>query len=140
MDLAVRALRERGVGSGLVNVGGDLYALGGSEDGDAWRVGIRSPDDPRGLEGTLEIRDRAVATSGDYERCFRHDGRRYHHLLDPRTGAPRIAAVRSVTIEADSCIAADAAATAVFALPDEAASAVLRARAPHARIASLLSA
>jgi thiamine biosynthesis lipoprotein len=114
VDRAADALRRWGIARGIVNVGGDLYAIGRSEDGDPWRVGIRSPADDGALTGTLEVADAAVATSGDYERFFEYRGRRYHHLLDPETAAPRVAAAHSVTVRAASCLAADAAATAVF--------------------------
>ncbi|HSJ23432.1 MAG TPA: FAD:protein FMN transferase [Longimicrobiales bacterium] len=125
VDRAVAALREWGVMNALVNVGGDLYAMGTSEGGDPWRVGIRSPDQPGRLSGTLALEDRAVATSGDYEQFFEHDGRRYHHLLDPATAAPGATASHSVTVAAASCMAADAAATAIFGLPPGAAAQVL---------------
>ncbi|NIR43920.1 MAG: FAD:protein FMN transferase, partial [Gemmatimonadetes bacterium] len=74
---------------GLVNVGGDLYAMGVSDDGDPWQVGVRDPYDPQRLAATLPVTDRAIATSGDYLQFFNHDGRRYHHLLDPVSGEPR---------------------------------------------------
>jgi thiamine biosynthesis lipoprotein len=126
VDRAVAALREWGIHRGLVNVGGDLYALGTSEDGDSWTVGIRSPENPRMLSGKIAVSDAAVATSGDYLRAFQYGGRAYHHLLDPSTGAPRVTAVHSVTVRGPSCLAADAAATAVFGLPLGAAEAMLR--------------
>jgi thiamine biosynthesis lipoprotein len=127
VDRAAGALRRRGVTRGIVNVGGDLYAIGRSADGDPWRVGIRSPADPDGLMGTLEVADAAVATSGDYERFFEYRGRRYHHLLDPETAAPRVSAAHSVTVRASSCMDADAAATAVFGLGQADAARLLRA-------------
>jgi thiamine biosynthesis lipoprotein len=114
VDQAVRALREWGIQNALVNVGGDLYALGVSEDGDPWTVGVRSPDDPNGLVTSLEMSDRAVATSGDYHQFFEHGGQRYHHLLDPRTGSPSRGRLRSVTVAAESCMDADAGATTAF--------------------------
>ena len=117
VDRAVAALRDWGVGSALVNVGGDLYAIGRAADGDEWRIGVRDPEREDGLIATLRVSDRAVATSGDYERYFTFAGRRYHHLLDPATGEPRACAMRSVTVAADSCITADAAGTAVFGAP-----------------------
>ncbi|NIY12473.1 MAG: FAD:protein FMN transferase [Gemmatimonadetes bacterium] len=127
VDRAVAALREWGVRDALVNVGGDLYAMGRSEDGDEWEVGVRDPDDAHRLAATFRISDRAVATSGDYEQYFDHEGRRYHHLLDPRTGAPRQTPVRSVTVAADHCITADAAGTAVFGQDRHGASRVIAA-------------
>ena len=114
VDRAVRALRDRGVENALVNAGGDLYAIGLSEDGDPWEVGVRDPRDPRRLAATLRVSDRALATSGDYFRYFDHAGRRYHHLIDPATGEPTRADHHSITIAADSCMAADAGGTAAF--------------------------
>lgn len=114
VDRAVRVLRSRGVRNALVNVGGDLYAMGLSAEGDPWKIGVRSPNDPTRLATTLRAQDLAVATSGDYVQFFEHRGRRYHHLLDPKTGEPRRSAWRSVTVTAATCTAADAAATAVF--------------------------
>lgn len=116
VDRAVAALRARGMTRAFVNAGGDLFAQGASEDGDPWRVGVRSPSDPTRLETTLAIRDEAVATSGDYRRGFDYAGRRYHHLLDPRTGEPRRCAVHSLTVVAGDCLSADAAATAAFGM------------------------
>jgi len=134
VDRAVEALRSYGIYNGLVNVGGDLYALGVSEDGDPWKVGIRDPDDPDGLVGTVEVSDRAVATSGDYVQYFQYGGRRYHHMLDPDTGEPRRAAMRSVTLTADDCISADAAGTAIFGMASADARRLLDVRAPGARV------
>jgi thiamine biosynthesis lipoprotein len=122
VDRATEALRGWGVRGALVNVGGDLYALGTSQDGDEWEVGVRSPEDPSRLRDVVRLEDRAVATSGDYERFFDYRGRRYHHLIDPATGAPRLSARHTVTAVAATCMAADAAATAAFGrAPGEAA-------------------
>lgn len=114
VDRAVAALRDWGIENGLVNLGGDLYALGVSEDGDPWKVGVRSPDDPDGIATTFTLSDGAVATSGDYHQYFEFGGRRYHHLLDPQTGEPARVPQRSVTVAADRCLDADAGATAAF--------------------------
>ncbi len=114
VDCAVCVLREWGVSAALVNVGGDLYALGHAADGEPWRIGIQSPADPAALIGEVPLADGALATSGDYIRYFDYRGRRYHHLLDPRTGEPRLTAEHSITIAADTCMVANAAATAAF--------------------------
>jgi len=114
VDRAVEALRARGVRDALVSAGGDLYAMGSSPDGDAWKIGVRSPADPTRIVTSVRLRDRGVATSGDYEQYFAHGDRRYHHLLDPRTGTPRRSRAHSTTVSAESCLAADAAATAAF--------------------------
>jgi thiamine biosynthesis lipoprotein len=134
VDRAVAALRERGIRDALVNVGGDLYALGTSADGDPWRVGIRSPARPGRISRSFDVQDRAVATSGDYEQAFVHEGRRYHHLLDPRTAEPRLVESHSITIAADLCVTADAAATALFGSTDAGTIAAINHIAPDAVI------
>jgi thiamine biosynthesis lipoprotein len=115
VDRAAAVLRDHGVFRGLVNVGGDLMALGDGPGGRPWRVGVRDPDRPTGVVSTLEVVDQAVATSGDYLRYFEHEGRRYHHVLDGGTRAPTRAGGRSVTVSASSVMSADAAATWAFA-------------------------
>lgn len=109
---ALSLLRERGVDNAIVNAGGDLAAIGRPGER-RWRIGIRAP---RG-EGLLAAVDidggETVFTSGDYERFFVYEGRRYHHILDPRTGMPA-RGVRSVTILGTDPALADAAATALF--------------------------
>jgi thiamine biosynthesis lipoprotein len=134
VDRAVKSLRSNGIDNAIVNVGGDLYAMGVSENGDPWKIGIRDPEDPDGIIETLEVSDRAVATSGDYIRYFQHEGRRYHHLLDPVTGEPRVARMRSVTVAADDCMTADAAGTAIFGMAGDAAGPLLARSAPSAEI------
>lgn len=138
VDSAVEVLRDWGITDGLVNVGGDLYALGVSDDGDPWKVGVRSPSNPNEVTERFEISDAAVATSGDYMRFFRHNGRQYHHLLDPNTAEPRECSVHSVTVTADHCMTADAATTAVFGMPNSQAMHLLSARAPDARVISTI--
>lgn len=118
VDRAVQALREIGIERAFVNAGGDLYALGLSEDGDPWSVGIQSPSDPSRVERAFPLSDRAVATSGDYLQCFIHAGRRYHHILDPDSGEPRRTERHTISIVADRCLDADAAATAFFGAPE----------------------
>ena len=134
VDRAAEVLRRWGVRGALVDVGGDLYALGTAPSGDPWRVGIRDPGDPAALLGTVDVADAAVATSGTYAQFFRYRGRRYHHLLDPETAAPRQTAVRSLTVRADRCLHADVAATALFGLAPADAARVLAARAPGAAV------
>jgi thiamine biosynthesis lipoprotein len=137
VDRAVEALRGWGIGSALVNLGGDLYALGPSEDGDPWKIGIRSSRDPDRIEGTIAVTDRAVATSGDYAQYFDHRGRRYHHLLDPRTAEPREVDTHSVTVTATNCMAADAAATAIFGCDPRVARRTLRTMVPDGEVIHL---
>ncbi|HEX5138315.1 MAG TPA: FAD:protein FMN transferase [Planctomycetota bacterium] len=133
VDRAVDALRARGITRAFVNAGGDLYAMGASEDGDKWQVGVQSAKDPSRVERVLSVEDEAVATSGDYLQGFRCGGRRYHHLLDPASGEPWRTDGKSLTIAAARCIDADAAATAFFGAPS--ADASLRGADPSARVA-----
>ncbi len=126
IDRSVAALRARGVSSAIVTVGGDLYALGHGPDGAPWEVGIRDPHQLDRLAGRLAVADRAVTTSGDYERYFTWHGVRYHHLIDPRTAAPRRSAIHSVTVQGDNAMHADAAGTAVFGMSGETALRVAR--------------
>ena len=138
VDSSVEVLREWNITDALVNVGGDLYAMGASEDGDPWVVGVRSPRDPSQITQQFELEDAAVATSGDYMQFFRHDGRQYHHLFDPQTAEPRETEVHSVTVKADNCMAADAAATAVFGMENTTAERLITVRAPTAEIISTI--
>lgn len=134
VDRAAMQLRSRGFHDALVNVGGDLVALGRSASGEPWRVGIQAPDDPDTLVGAVDAEDTAIATSGDYVRAFTWRGRRYHHLLDPRTAEPRLTAQRSLTVQGGTCMEADAAATAVYGATRETADRVLAARGASLRV------
>lgn len=112
VDLALATLQELGVPAAIVNAGGDLRALG-RPGARRWRIGIRDPRGP-GVMASVELEDgESVFTSGDYERFFEHQGMRYHHILDPRTGRPA-RGVSSVTVIHDDATTADAAATALF--------------------------
>ena len=126
IDRAVVALRSRGIAHAIVTVGGDLYALGHAPDGAPWQVGIRDPHQLDRLAGRLDVADRAVTTSGDYERYFTWHGVRYHHLMDPRTAAPRRTPIHSVTVLGETCMDADAAATAVFGMATDEAQRMAR--------------
>ncbi len=134
VDRAAAVLREWGIQNALVNVGGDLYAMGESEDGDPWKVGVRSPEDPGSLATSLPMRNKGVATSGDYLQYFEHGGRRYHHVLDPATGEPSRSRMRSVTVAADRCMDADAAATTAFVSSVERACRVMTRVAPEGEV------
>ncbi|MBI4501493.1 MAG: FAD:protein FMN transferase [Gemmatimonadetes bacterium] len=134
VDAAVLTLRDWGVRDALVNAGGDLYALGESADGNPWNIGVRSASDPERITTTLELSNQAVATSGDYFQYFDYRGRRYHHLLDPATAEPRITPLHSISVRADNCMAADAAATTLFGIPAKAAEHLLGRRSGAAHI------
>ncbi len=110
VDAAVEALRARGVRSGIVNAGGDLRVLGRGPGGSPWRIGLRHPLRPETLLLSLAVEDEGVATSGNYFRYFEIAGRRYGHVLDPRTGTPAETAL-SVTVVAPHAMRADGLAT-----------------------------
>src|SRR4029079_16724663 len=98
-DRAAALCRDHGIEHGLVNLGGDVRAIGPRADGTPWRVGIRDPGNQEASIASVALTDAAVATSGDYERGFEVDGRRYGHVLDPRTGMP-VSQWRSVSVVA----------------------------------------
>ena len=114
VDAAVRVLKEKNIGSAMVNAGGDIYVLG-RKGGKPWRIGIRHPRKEGDILGVVEVEDRAIVTSGDYERFFFSGGKRYHHIFDPKTGYPANGC-QSVTIVAKETTFADALATGVFVL------------------------
>ena len=112
IDRAIDHLKERGIENAIVNAGGDLKVIGKRHDR-PWRIGIRNPR-KAGVMASLDVNDgESVFTSGDYERYFIHEGKRYHHILDPRTGYPASDFI-SVTIVTVDAALADAAATALF--------------------------
>lgn len=111
-------LRERGIESALIDIGGNLVALGKKPDGSRWRLGIQKPFEPRGEEwlAALEAEDVSLVTSGVYERCFTLDGVLYHHILSAQTGWPVQNELASVTIISKDSAWADGLSTAVFAM------------------------
>jgi thiamine biosynthesis lipoprotein len=112
IDRAIEQLREFGIENAIVNAGGDLRAIG--QHGDRpWRIGIRQPRKSGILASIESDGDTSVFTSGDYERFFEVDGKRYHHIIDPRSGYPADRTI-SVTVVHDNAATADAAATALF--------------------------
>jgi len=119
VDRAAAVLEKAGLQSFFVQAGGDLYARGKKPDGTEWQAGIR---DPRGPEkkwfALLPLSDHAFSTAGDYERSYVVGQKRYHHILDPRTGFPATAC-RSVTIWAPTALVADEIDDAVFILGPE---------------------
>ena len=111
--------RECGIESGIVNLGGNVHVLGTKPDGSLWRVAVQSPEDENGYLGVLSISDRAVITSGGYERYFEQDGKAYHHIIDPRTGYPAENGLTSVTIVSEDGTLADGLSTALFVMGRE---------------------
>ncbi|MDC7227526.1 MAG: FAD:protein FMN transferase, partial [Spirochaetales bacterium] len=117
-DAAAAKLRSEGINSALINLGGNVLALGSKADGSSWRIGIQNPDSSRGdYIGIADISSKAVVTSGKYERFFiAPDGRRYHHILSTSDGYPVENGISQVSIIASDSMTADAMSTAVFSL------------------------
>lgn len=110
-DNARKILEESKIKSGTVSVGGSVLVFGKSAT-----VGVICPDDDTKCVGTINLKNRCISTSGDYERFFEKDGRKYHHILDPYTGYPVENDLRSVTVICDSGLLSDALSTACFVL------------------------
>ncbi|WP_426703174.1 FAD:protein FMN transferase [Rhodanobacter sp. Col0626] len=126
VDQVGRYLQRMGVKAWLVEVGGELKAHGRKPDGMPWRVGIERPEAAAGavtdaaeLVRTIQLRDRAIATSGDYRHVFEDDGHFYSHHIDPRSGYPAPHEVASVSVLADDCMQADPLGTTLSVLGAE---------------------
>ena len=109
-------LREAGVTSAIISLGGNVAAVGKKPDGSAWTVGLQNPDRPEAYFGTVSIEDACVVTSGAYQRYFEENGVCYHHILDPHTGCPAESGVKSVSVVAQDDTLADALSTALFVM------------------------
>ncbi|MBP5185149.1 MAG: FAD:protein FMN transferase [Lachnospiraceae bacterium] len=107
-------LALEGVTSAILNLGGNVQAIGTKPDGSLWRVGVADPDDTSKQIGYLDVKDCAVVTSGSYQRFFEKDGVRYHHILDPRTGKPANSGLKSVTVIHRNGTLCDGLSTAFF--------------------------
>ena len=119
VDRCAEVLRRHGFDNFMVQAGGDLF-VSGSKGTAPWMVGVRDPrGGPRAIIAKMAIRDHAFSTAGDYERAFVLDGKRYHHIIDPKTGYPATAS-RGVTIFAPTAFLADALDDAVFILGPQA--------------------
>lgn len=114
-DKFLEIFKEYGVTSAFTNIGGNVVTVGTKPDGSPWHIGIQHPRQENGLIGLISVVDKAVVTSGDYQRYFIDSkGKRYHHILDPCTGYPSESGLVSVTIVSESSTAADALSTIVF--------------------------
>ena len=132
--LVAEKVREHGIANALVNLAGDVRVIGARPDGAPWRIGIRHPREP-GAVGTIELAEGAVATSGDYERYFEVDGRRYCHLLDARTGRP-VTHWQSVSVVANLATLAGSYATLAMLFAADAPAFLAREGAHYLAIAA----
>jgi thiamine biosynthesis lipoprotein len=108
IDRLAHLVHERGIDDFMVEIGGEVRAAGTRADGKVWRVGIEKPSKHgRELQMSLPLHDAAIATAGDYRKFFEHGGQRYSHIIDPATGRPVKQELVSVTVIAETCMAAD---------------------------------
>lgn len=126
-DCIIEILRENGVTSAMLDLGGNVQLLGAKPDGSLWRVGVRDPFGT-GTFGILSLKDKAVITSGGYERFFVEDGITYWHILDPKTGGPARSGLASVTIVGDEGRLCDALSTSIFVMGLEKGEGLWRSR------------
>lgn len=116
-DAAAEYLKKAGVNGATVAVGGSIAVLGKrNEAGDKWRVAVRDPKNENGFLGVILLDEGFVSTSGDYEKYFEKDGKRYHHILNAKTGYPAESGLLSVTVVSESGLLSDALSTACFIL------------------------
>ena len=113
---AIDAMRQAGVVSGIISLGGNVQTLGVKPDGSLWKVAIQDPDNPDGYVGVVTVGETAVVTSGPYQRNFTIKNTVYHHILNPATGHPSGSALKSVTIICEDGTMADCLSTAMFVL------------------------
>ena len=112
----IQIMKDYGIEHAIVNLGGNVQVLGTKTDGSDWRVAIQNPASENSYLGILSTTDKAVITSGGYERYFEQDGQVYHHIIDTQTGYPSDSDLTSVTIVYSDGTTADALSTALFAM------------------------
>ncbi len=113
--------QEGGAQAAVVSLGGNVQTYGKKPDGTPFMVGITDPADGTSVLGTIRIGEKAVITSGSYQRYFEKDGKVYHHIIDKRTGAPAQSDLTSVTVIGEDGVTADSLATALFVMGKESA-------------------
>lgn len=109
-DTCANLCKARGIKHGLVNMGGDIHVIGPRPDGSAWNIGIQNPDNPDEVITTVKLSHGGLASSGDYQRCMTVDGKRYGHVLNPKTGWP-VPGLRAVSVIAPQCLIAGSTTT-----------------------------
>lgn len=115
-DQVKKILTDNGVKGAIIDLGGNIYAYGDKE-GEKWRIGVQDPNKATGIAfGTLNIRNKSIVSSGSYERYFTYKNKRYHHILNPKTGYPAENELFGVTVVSDESIDGDALSTSLFVL------------------------
>lgn len=116
-DMVCKIFRKNKVSSALIDLGGNIYALGKKSDRSLWTIGIQNPFSKRGtFAGTIKVKNKSLVTSGNYERYFVQSGVRYQHIIDPRTGFPSTSSIVSATIVSDTSIEGDGLSTGIYIL------------------------
>lgn len=116
-DEAANILKEKGIESAIINLGGNILTIGKNPNGEPFKIGVQDPFDHRGdYLGILNVEDKTVVTSGIYEKFFENDGKQYHHILDPKTGFPAENELAGVSIITDVSIDGDGLSTTAFLL------------------------
>lgn len=116
-DIIANYLKSHNINNAIIDLGGNVLALGGNVKTDKWNIGIQDPFEPRNKYiGIIRIKDKTIVTSGVYERNFLENGKMYHHILDPFTGYPVENSLMAVSIISDKSIDADGLSTTIFAL------------------------
>lgn len=116
VDMAAQLAIQHGIPAALVDFGHDLRAIGAPPDRPAWHIGLEDPQKPGATAGSMAIIGKGVASSGDYIRAFTLDGKRYGHIIDPRTGWPVANGCTQATVVAGTCLQAGVLSTAAFVL------------------------
>jgi len=117
-DATAKLARQLGIRHGLINLGGDFAVIGPQPDNVPWTVGIANPTERRSMMAKIELRDGGLASSGDYERYFEIDGKRFSHILNPKTGWP-CDGLRAVSVAGNLCIVAGSFATIAMLKPEK---------------------
>lgn len=115
-DKAIESLKKRGVTQALITTGSTTRVRGSKPDGEPWRIGIEHPRKSGQTIGILSLVNKSVSTSGDYQRYFIKNGKRYHHILDPKTGRPAGGVMSVTVVTGRSCAEADILSTAIFVM------------------------
>lgn len=116
-DEVKRIFEENEVENAIIDLGGNIYAMGTRNNSKPWRIGIQDPFEVSGdYMGIFNANNRSIVTSGDYERYFKHDGKKYHHIINPKTGYPSENEISGVSIVSNASIDGDALSTALFVL------------------------
>ncbi len=118
-DQAAAILRDAGIRSAVLSLGGNVQTVGAKPDGSSWTVAVADPNDPQNTVGNLFLIDMAAVTSGSYQRNFRENGKLYHHILDPATGCPVENDLLSATVVCREGVIADGLSTALFVMGTE---------------------